>query len=40
LSSLVYVAANVIGAVVWSDYSSFSQTISELSAIDGLPNSR
>jgi hypothetical protein len=34
LSSLVYVAANVACAIVWKDYSSFSQTISELSAID------
>jgi hypothetical protein len=37
LSSLVYVATNVIGAVVWEGYSSFSQTISELSAI-GAPS--
>jgi hypothetical protein len=37
LSSLVYVAANVIGATVWEGYSSFSQAISELSAI-GAPS--
>ena len=37
LSSLVYVANNVVCAVVWKDYSSFSQTISELSAI-GAPS--
>jgi hypothetical protein len=37
LSSLVYVAANVVGAVVWEGYSSWSQTISELSAI-GAPS--
>lgn len=34
LSSLVYVAANVLGAMRWEGYSSISQTISELSAID------
>ena len=34
LSSLVYVANNVVSAIVWKDYSSFSQAISELSAID------
>jgi hypothetical protein len=34
LSSLVYVANNVVSTIVWTDYSSFSQTISELSAID------
>src|SRR5579859_3818150 len=34
LSSLVYVANNVVCSLVWKDYSSFSQTISELSAID------
>lgn len=34
LSSLVYVAANVAGALRWPGYSSLSQTISELSAID------
>jgi hypothetical protein len=34
LSSLVYVANNVLCALVWPQYSSFSQTISELSAID------
>ena len=37
LSSLVYVANNVICAIVWKGYSSFSQTISELSAI-GAPS--
>jgi len=37
LSSLVYIAANVVGAIVWRDYSSYSQTISELSAI-GAPS--
>lgn len=34
LSSLMYVAANVLGAMSWPGYSSVSQTISELSAID------
>jgi len=33
-SSLVYVAANVVCSAVWKEYSSFNQTISELSAID------
>jgi hypothetical protein len=37
LSSLVYAANNVICAVVWKGYSSFSQVISELSAI-GAPS--
>jgi hypothetical protein len=37
LSSLVYVAANVFCAIAWEGYSSFSQTISELSAI-GAPS--
>jgi hypothetical protein len=36
VASLVYVAANVVCAVEWRGYSSFSQTISELSAI-GAP---
>jgi hypothetical protein len=36
-SSLVYVAANVVCAAIWRDYSSSSQTISELSAI-GAPS--
>jgi hypothetical protein len=36
ISSLLYVAMNVIGAMRWGSYSSFSQTISELSAI-GAP---
>jgi hypothetical protein len=34
LSSLVYIAANVLASVQWPSYSSTSQTISELSAID------
>jgi hypothetical protein len=34
LSSLVYVAANVAGAMRWQRYSSASQTVSELFAID------
>ena len=34
LSSLIYVAANVVCPMVWKEYSSFNQTISELSAID------
>jgi len=34
LSSLVYVAADVVGALRWESYGSVSQTISELSAID------
>jgi hypothetical protein len=33
-SSVVYIAANVIASLVWPSYSSTSQTISELSAID------
>jgi len=37
LSSLVYVAANVAGARRWREYSSVSQTVSELSAI-GAPS--
>ena len=37
LSSLVYVAANVLGARRWVNYSSASQTVSELSAI-GAPS--
>lgn len=36
LSSLLYVAMNVIAAMQWESYSSASQTISELSAI-GAP---
>jgi hypothetical protein len=34
LSSLLYVAANVLGALRWKGYSSRSQTVSELSAIE------
>jgi Protein of unknown function (DUF998) len=34
LSSLLYVAANVLGALRWRGYSSRSQTVSELSAIE------
>ena len=34
LSSLLYVAANVVGALRWRGYSSTSQTVSELSAIE------
>jgi hypothetical protein len=37
LSSLLYVAMNVLGAMRWQAYSSLSQTISELSAI-GAPS--
>jgi hypothetical protein len=37
LSSLVYVIANVVGAMRWEGYSSISQTVSELSAI-GAPS--
>jgi hypothetical protein len=37
LSSLLYVAANVLGARRWRDYSLTSQTVSELSAI-GAPS--
>jgi hypothetical protein len=33
-SSVVYVAANVVGSSAWPSYSSTSQTISELSAIN------
>jgi hypothetical protein len=36
-SSLLYVAMNVIGAIQFEGYSSFSQTVSELSAI-GAPS--
>ena len=34
LSSLVYVALNVFGALAWPAYNSASQAVSELSAID------
>jgi len=34
LSSLLYAAMNVVVALQWPGYSSFSQTVSELSAID------
>jgi hypothetical protein len=34
VSSLLYVAMNILGAMVWRGYSLTSQTISELSAID------
>jgi hypothetical protein len=37
LSSLLYVAANIVGARRWKDYSLASQTVSELSAI-GAPS--
>jgi hypothetical protein len=37
LSSLVYVAANVVGALRWKGYDVLSQTISELSAL-GAPS--
>jgi hypothetical protein len=37
LSSLLYVAMNILGAMQWDGYSSRSQTISELSAI-GSPS--
>jgi hypothetical protein len=36
LSSLLYVAMNVIAAILYEGYSSASQTVSELSAI-GAP---
>ena len=36
ISSLLYVAMNVFVAMQWKDYSSTSQTVSELSAI-GAP---
>src|SRR5688572_4781162 len=36
LSSLLYVAMNVLVAMRWKDYSSISQTVSELSAV-GAP---
>src|SRR5436190_7362699 len=36
LSSLIYVAMNVVAAMRWEAYSSVSQTVSELSAI-GAP---
>jgi len=34
LSSLLYVAMNIIVAMQWQEYSSVSQTVSELSAVD------
>jgi hypothetical protein len=34
LSSLLYVAINLLGAMRWEGYSSTSQTVSELIAID------
>jgi hypothetical protein len=34
LASLLYVAATIVGAVVWKGYSSTDQTVSELFAID------
>jgi hypothetical protein len=34
LSSLLYVATTIIGAMVWEGYDSISQTVSELFAID------
>jgi hypothetical protein len=37
LSSLLYVAANIVGSRRWRDYSLTSQTVSELSAI-GAPS--
>ena len=37
LSSLLYVAMNIVGAMPFEGYSSTSQTISELSAI-GAPS--
>src|SRR5215216_6947117 len=37
LSSLLYVAANILGSRRWRDYSLTSQTVSELSAI-GAPS--
>ena len=37
LSSLLYVAANIVGFRRWTDYSLTSQTVSELSAI-GAPS--
>ena len=37
LSSLLYVAMNVLGAMQWEGYNTASQTVSELSAI-GAPS--
>ena len=37
VSSLLYVAMNVLGAMQWEGYSSISQTVSELFAI-GAPS--
>jgi hypothetical protein len=34
LSSLLYVATNIVVAMQWPEYSSTSQTVSELSAVD------
>ena len=34
ISSLLYIAATILGALQWEGYSSFSQTVSELIAID------
>ena len=37
LSSIIYIAANLIGALMWDDYSLTSRTVSELSAL-GAPS--
>lgn len=37
LSSLIYAAMNILGAMRWEGYSSASQTVSELSAIGAPP---
>lgn len=34
LSSLLYVVATILGAMVWEGYNALSQTVSELFAID------
>jgi len=34
VSTLLYMLTVVIGAIIWEDYSSFSQIVSELIAID------
>ena len=39
VSSLLYVTMNIVTTLVWREYSSASQTVSELSAI-GAPTWR
>ena len=36
VASLLYIAMNIVVPMWWPEYSSFSQTISELSSIDAL----